>query len=201
MDKVTKRRLIIAVVSFIVGFLLVQVIVHASAEEYEIRCWVLCQPDSYVNVREFAKKSDNEIGIMECGDAAYTDGRTKRGFLYLCGVNNELGYGWIHKGYVVYSEPVIITLETNIYADGRVACWRSIGGTRRCWAQPGDVIRVYAVSDEWSITNKGFVKTQYLGVNYDLLLGRMETGESDTESTELHWEDDEGTFRTTAIQR
>ncbi|MBO7422594.1 MAG: hypothetical protein J6T99_04315, partial [Oscillospiraceae bacterium] len=98
---------------------------------------MLCQPDSYVNVREFAKKGNNEIGIMECGDAAYTDGRTKRGFLYLCGVNNELGYGWVHKGYVVYSEPVIITLETNIYANGRVACGRSIGGPRRCWAQPG----------------------------------------------------------------
>lgn len=185
------KRIILTIVCFV--FVLSVVSVNAEEDdEYELRCWVLCQPDSYVNVREFAKKGNNEIGIMECGDAAYTDGRTKRGFLYLCGVANELGCGWIHKGYIVYAEPVIVTFETNIYSNGRVACWRSIEGTRRCWVNEGDTVTVYAVSDEWSVTNRGFIKTKYLGVNYDLLLANMERTESDSESTDLHWEDDEG---------
>ena len=29
------------------------------------------------------------------------------------------------------------------------------------------MITVYAVSEEWSITNKGFVRTKYLGVDYN----------------------------------
>ena len=164
----------------------------AEKKERELQCWVLCQPDSYVNVREFAKKGNNEISIMECGDAAYTNGQTKRGFLYLCEVNNELGYGWIHKGYIVYSKPIIKTFETNIYSTGRVACLHSISGTRKCWIKPGDVVTVYAISDEWSVTNKGFIKTKYLGVNYDLLSDNMERTESYTESADLYWEDNEG---------
>lgn len=190
MNNKTIRRIIIAVVFFIIGIFLGHAI--AKAEELEIRCWVLCQPDSYVNVREFARKGNNETGIMECGDAAYTDGRKKNGFLYLCGVNNELGHGWIHKGYIVYSEPVVKMYVTNVYSNGRVACWRSIGGTRRCWTQPGDTVTVYATSDEWCVTNKGFIKTQYLGVDYDLLTRCMETGNNDDQPSELHYEDDEG---------
>jgi len=190
MNKTIKQ--IILVISCFIFYVCLFDTCLAEENEYELRCWVLCQPDSYVNVREFAKKGNNEISIMECGDAAYTNGQTKRGFLYLCGVNNELGHGWIHKGYVVYSEPVIITFKTNIYSTGRVACWRSIGGTRRCWAKPGDVVTAYAVSDEWSVTNKGFIKTKYLGVSYDLLLDNMERTEGYSESADLHLEDDEG---------
>lgn len=153
--------------------------------------WVLCQPDSFVNTRPFASKKQEPNGIMECGWKASTNGKTKKGYLYLDDLSNEDGYGWIHKGYVVYSEPVLITFETNIYAEGRVACWRSIGGKRRCWVQPGDVVTVYAVSEEWSVTNKGFIKTEYLGVNYDRLLEiDMEDEQTDNQSIDLHWEDD-----------
>ena len=128
---------------------------------------------------------------MECGWHAETEGKTKNGYLYIS-MSNEDGYGWIYKGYVVYSEPVIITFETNIYAKGRVACWRSIGGTRRCWAKPGDVVVVYAVSEEWAVTNKGFIKTKYLGVNYDALLKiNLENGQNNTQPDDLYWEDDE----------
>ena len=131
--------------------------------------WVLCQPDSYVNVRRSASKKQEPNGTMECGWDAETNNKTKNGFIYV-EVPNEDGYGWINKGYIVHSKPVIITFKTNIYSNGRVACWRSIGGNRRCWVKPGAEITVYAVSEEWSITNKGFVKTEYLGVNYWSLL-------------------------------
>ena len=152
--------------------------------------WVLCQPDSYVNTRPYANKKQEPNGYMECGWHAETEGKTKNGYLYIS-MSNEDGYGWIHKGYVVYSEPVIMTFETNIYSQGRVACWRSIGGNRRCWAHEGDVVIVYAVSKEWSVTNKGFIKTKYLGVNYDTILNsKLVEGQSDTEPVELHWEDD-----------
>ena len=157
---------------------------------YAETIWVLCQTDSYVNIRPFPNKKHEASGYMECGWSAGTNSKSKNGYLYLDEIGNEDGYGWINKGYVVYSEPIIYAFKTNIYSSGRVACWRSIGGNRRCWAQEGDVVTVFAVSREWSVTDKGFIKTQYLGVDYDILLGVMAGTESNTESNELHWEDD-----------
>ena len=83
--------------------------------------WILCQPDSYVNIRPFASKKHEPSGIMECGWKASTNRKTKNGYLYLDGVTNEAGSGWIHKGYAVYSRPIIETFQTNIYSKGRVA--------------------------------------------------------------------------------
>ena len=47
------------------------------------------------------------------------------------------------------------------------------------------------VSEEWSITNKGFVKTKYLGVDYNVLLSvdvASATGNREPET--LHYEND-----------
>jgi len=157
---------------------------------YADTVWILCQPDSYVNTRPFANKKHNANGYMECGWEAETTGKTSKGYLYL-ELNNEDGYGWVHKGYIVYSEPIIITFKTNIYSKGRVACWRSIGGNRRCWVKNGDVVTVYALCEEWAVTNKGFIKTEYLGVDYDRLAKtRLENGQSNDGTDELHWDDD-----------
>lgn len=170
--------------------LLLLAILLACSSAVADTVWVLCQPDSYVNVRSTANKKHAASGYMECGWSASTNGKTSNGYLYLDKVPNEDGYGWINKGFIVYSEPVIYTFKTNIYSKGRVACRRSIGGNRRCWAHEGDAVTVHAVSEEWSVTDKGFIKTQYLGVDYDLLLGFMAGAEGDTKPDELHWDDD-----------
>lgn len=172
----------------IVLVLLAMLLLMSSAFADDV--WVLCQPDSYVNIRPFASKKHEPSGIMECGWKSSTNGVTKKGYLFLDDVSNEEGCGWISKGYVVYSEPVMYTFQTNVYSNGRVACWRSIGGTRRCWVNNGDIVTVYAVSEEWSVTNKGFIKTKYLGVNYNNLLNqKLDDGKAHTEPDDLHWED------------
>lgn len=173
----------------LISFLIFLALLFSHAFAAEV--WVLCQPDSYVNIRPFANKKQIPCGYMECGWKAETNGETKNGYLYLDSVGTESNTGWVKKGYIVYSEPVIITVETNIYSKGRVACWRSIGGKRRCWAKDGDSITVHAVSEEWSVTNKGFVKTKYLGVDYDALLNkRLDAGQTYGESDALYWEDE-----------
>ena len=151
-------------ISLLVVFIFIAAAGHADT------VWVLCQPNSFVNVRANPKKTSAAISYMECGWGAETNNKSKNGYIFLTSASNEEGCGWVKQGYVVYSEPVLKTFKVNITSNGRVACWRSIGGRRRCWARNGDEVIVYAVSYIWSVTNKGFIKTEYLGVNYMNLL-------------------------------
>lgn len=139
---------------------------HAKADGDIYECWVLCQPDSYVNARLNPKKRSMEIGRLECGDKIYTDGETKNGFLH-CYVGFEFGEGWVHKGYIVFDEPKVpYFVYTHIVSNGRVAARKTINGKRRCWLRDGQPIKVYMMSDEWSVTNKGFVKTELIEKGY-----------------------------------
>lgn len=156
---------------------------------YAETVWVLCQPDSYVNTRPAPSKHNSPNGYMECGWYGESDGTEKNGFVYLESLSNEDGYGWVSAGFAVYAEPVIKTFRTNIYSNGRVACWNNINGKRNCWLNNGDIVTVYALSDEWAVTNKGFIKTEHLGVNYNGML-RLEERQANAESAELYWEDD-----------
>lgn len=152
-------RFCIAVVFIIIAVLLL--VLPAKGEE--IDCWILCQPDSFVNARSAPKKKSMEIGRLECGDHVYTEGVIKNGYLLVYGLTFETGEGWVHTGYVVYDEPYKPDVyETQIVSNGRVNARRTINGKRRCWLKNKDVIKVYMVSFEWSVTNKGFVKTKYI---------------------------------------
>ena len=152
-------KITIAIVFAILIMLLL--ILPAKGEDYD--CWILCQPDSWVNARENPTKKSMELGRLDCGDHVYTDGVTKNGFLHVWGLSFEFNEGWVHKGYVVYSEPYRpYVYDTTIQSNGRVQARKTINGARRCWLRDGDKIRVYMVSSEWSVTNKGFVKTEYI---------------------------------------
>lgn len=153
-------------VKFLIAILLIAaflalLISYAKSEDTD--CWILCQPDSFVYARTLPKKKSAELGRLECGDHIYTDGKTKNGFLHIYGLSFESDEGWVHKGYVVYGEPYkpFIT-ETHILSNGRVNARKTVNGKRRCWLKNGTKIRVYMASEEWSITNKGFVKTKYI---------------------------------------
>ena len=122
--------------------------------------YVLCQPGSYVNVRLFPKKGAEIAGRVELGEALETDGKTKNGYVHVCGFE---GGAWISKGFVTTSPVKRLKVKTQIHSKGRVACRRSINGTRRKWLSDGTEVTVYAFSDDWSITDHGFIKTAYLG--------------------------------------
>jgi hypothetical protein len=138
-------------------------ITHAKGEEQE--CWILCQPDSWVYARMNPSKKSQELGRLECGDKVYTDGKTKNGFLHIYGLWFELDEGWVKKGYVVFDEPYRPFLyETNISSNGRVMARKTIDGKRRCWLKDGQAIKVYMMTDEWAVTNKGFVKSRFIDI-------------------------------------
>ena len=122
--------------------------------------YVLCQPDSFVYIRVFPKRGAEQAGFAELGDKLETDGVRKNGFLHVLGFE---GGGWINAGFVTEYPVRIVTLDAWIDSTGRVACRRSINGTRRKWLKDGTDVVIYGISDEWSITDKGFIKTAYLG--------------------------------------
>lgn len=122
--------------------------------------YVLCQPDSFVYVRCFPKKGAQEAGFAELGDALETDGVKRNGFLHVGGYEGD---AWISLGFVTEYPITIFTAKTEIISKGRVACRRAINGTRRKWLSDGQKVTVYAFAADWSITNQGFIQTQYLG--------------------------------------
>jgi len=134
---------------------------HARAEERE--CWILCQPDSWVNTRIKPTKKSEELGRLECGDKILTDGKVKNGYLHVYGLWFEMGEGWVKKGYIVYDEPYKPPfVDNNIKSNGRVQARKTINGKRRCWLQDGQEIKVYMMTDEWAVTNKGYVQSKFI---------------------------------------
>ena len=159
---------------------------EAIAEDDEdwIEAWVLCQPDSWVNSRRFPKKDAEVNAYLFSGDKIFLDGKQKRGFAHCSGMNNEDGEGWVYKGFLVYSEPVPDGHVHPIDAKGRVACRRYVDGTRRCWVYDEDPVTVYMISDEWCLTNKGFIKTEFIDLTTRLDISEL------TDPSEMTWEDE-----------
>ena len=122
--------------------------------------YVLCQPDSFVYVRAFPVKGAEVAGYVDLGEALETDGAKKNGFIHVCGFE---GGAWINAGFVTEYPVTVFTGETEILSKGRVACRRSINGTRRKWLKDGQKVTIYAFAEDWAVTNQGFIQTAYLG--------------------------------------
>ena len=137
----------------------------AFADEYEV--FILCNPKTPVNVREKPKKGGAESGRLDFGDSVWTDGRKRNGYLHVIGIT-EAGEGWIFAGYAIDDQPEKLTgARANVAATGRVMSYRWINGKRNGWVDVGTEVTVYAISDEWAVTNKGYIRMKYLEVWYE----------------------------------
>jgi hypothetical protein len=141
--------------------------VMGLAEDYRGDAWVICKPGDFVNVRSAPKKDAEVIGRFDCGDAFQTDWEAKNGFIHVF-VSLEETEGWIFAGYVSAWEPEWREGETaEIVSDGRVACRRWCDGPRidgrAGWVQPGTQVQIFYWTPEWAVTNRGYIKSEYLG--------------------------------------
>lgn len=151
-------RRVIEIVLYIGLFLaLVAVFGKAWADDG----WIVCQPDSYVNIRETPGKGGRVIGYLQLGDKVET-GERKKGYTHISGSYTEDGEGWVASGYIVDNKPQIETVRAWVDAEGRVACRRSAGGDLRRWLDEGQELILYASSAIWSVTSEGFVRTEYI---------------------------------------
>lgn len=140
----------------------------AMAEE---ATWsVLCQPDSYVSIRGRASTSGSVEGRLYLGDAVTVDKLATddqgRSWAHCIGLSVEAGSGWVCAGYLAQGEATVYEQGAAgvIKANGRVAARKSIDGERREWLRDGDTATVWGVCGNWAVTDKGYVKAEYLEV-------------------------------------
>ena len=136
------------------------IVLPALAVETET-VWVICQPDSVVNIRSRASSRSEAVGYAMPCDSFETDCEKKSGFLHIY-APIETMEGWVSLGYVVWEEPVRVFETREIEASGRVAARRTVDGKRRCWLKPGDTVTVYYMA-EWCVTSAGFVRADFIG--------------------------------------
>ena len=122
--------------------------------------YVLVQ--SELNVRAKPSLGSYIYGRLFTGDAVQVI-RTYREWCYLEELYSDEGHGWVSAKYLV-DEPVTEMYDTTavINANGRVAIRDSVNGKRISWAHSGDVVCVYGTSESWTVTDRGYVKTEYL---------------------------------------
>ena len=146
---------------FLLILLMVMATVSSQAESEQSEVWVLCQPDSFVNVRMFPKKGSPEIGRLELGDKAWTDGKRKNGYLHLVNGQFECD-GWISLGFVSETPVQTGKNRAKIASKGRVKARRSVNGTRRKWLKNDCLLWVFGYGEEWAVTSEGFVMTRFI---------------------------------------
>lgn len=136
----------------------------AEAEGYEDTtiAYVICTNGDYVNIRQFPNRKGDPIGRFETGDTVLLDGRQKNGYLHCIDLSLEASEGWINKGYVVYDKPVLLNQSAVITCGGRLAARKCVNGKRTRWLKSGASVKVWYWSDEWCVTNCGYVQSKYL---------------------------------------
>ena len=130
-------------------------------EEYEIR-YAICTKGDKVNVRPFPNTGNEPIGYLEPGDIVYLDGPKKNGFYHCVGANTEAGGGWVHKGYLLEDPPELINRTGMIAAGDKVQARKNVGGKRTRWLKPGGTVKVYYWSEEWCVTDCGYVMSKFI---------------------------------------
>lgn len=140
--------------------LLLALLIGSAAAETE--AWIICKPGSFVYARRSPTKHALELGRLELGDKVTLTGRQKNGFSECDGLDFELSEGWVFSGYLVEDEPEQDGGTYRACGNGRTALRKWVNGPRRAWAKNGATFRVFALTDTWALTSKGFIKTEYI---------------------------------------
>lgn len=161
-----KRKVVVLVIEII----LIAILVFAAVNAYNYAFaesdvyFIICNPESHVNARNKPQKAASIVGRLECGDMVRTDGRQKNGYYHIIDCSFEQDEAWISGSYLVQDKPYIGEWHSSIISEGRVAARRNVNGKRLRWLNPGTGITIYVLSNEWCITNRGFIRSEYLGV-------------------------------------
>lgn len=156
------KKMICIILAVLTGF-----VAGSAVSEGEREVFIFCNPKTPVMIRETPKKGAPETGRLDFGDYVWTDGIKKNGFLHVLGVT-EAGEGWIFSGYITEDQPEKLeNARAYIAATGRVMSYRWINGRKNGWLNVCDEVKVFALSNEWAYTNKGYIRTKYLEVWYE----------------------------------
>ena len=146
----------------LLAFILILLTVSTSAIAETSLMYIVCRDDNRgVNIRAKANPSSDITGHCYLGDLV-TVTRTYKGWAYCIDLGTEAGVGWISLDYLV-DEPVeVVKTTATVSANGRVALRNSINGKKIRWVDPGEVLNVMAISEEWVILEEGYMKAEFL---------------------------------------
>lgn len=158
-----KRAIMIlmAVLLVVVSYHAAYAINRAHAEAVTTNAWILCK--DYVLIRMWPSKRATEVGQLDPCDEIEIDGKTKDGFAHIVAPVD----GWVWAGNIVFSEPEQIGSLAFVTAKTRLACRRWVDGPQvesRPWVINGSEVRVFYMCDEWAVTSRGYVRSEWLEV-------------------------------------
>jgi DMSO/TMAO reductase YedYZ molybdopterin-dependent catalytic subunit len=145
----------------IIALLLIALVVACTAIA-EDGYFVLCRPEpgNVVYVRKKPRTDATVVVWLEFGSYVKTDGKERNGFIHVVDLAAEDPEGWVYAGFLVPDEPQEGTYKARV--NGRVNARKCVDGKRIATLYDGKVVTVYACSDEWCVTNKGYVMREWL---------------------------------------
>lgn len=153
----------VLIVLVIMSILTIAVVLFNAATAYAddelTEAWVLCS--DYVHVRVSPNRKSESVGYVDAGDPVLVGSKKKNGFVRCYGIG-EYGEGWIHTGYLVYEKPVKVNCKAYSVSRGKLRARRHINGKRVGWIKHLESVKVYWWTDEWCVTDKGFVESRFL---------------------------------------
>lgn len=145
----------------ITALILIMIVLTGTALADEHIGYVICNPNSRVNVRESPSKHADVIGYKELGSEITLDGKTNGRWLHIVNANLENSDGWIYEGNVVYSVPREINTEHKATVNN-LRARSSADGKIIKTLKKGTKVIVLVKSDKWCVTNTGYIQTRYL---------------------------------------
>lgn len=137
----------------------------AFADENEY--YIICKPESEVNVRESAKLKSKIVACVFFGQKVISDGKEKNGFVHVVGLCAESDNGWIYKGLLARDRPIASEGYAQVFKAENVACRKYASTDSKVLKRlsAGTNVKVYAISEEWCVTEYGFIMTEFLTLN------------------------------------
>lgn len=151
--------LILAVLLCVAAWNIETEINRVRAESVYAKQWIICK--DYVLIRQWASRKAPECGQLDPGDEIEIDGNTKDGFAHIVSPVD----GWVWAGNIVDSRPEKVECMAFVTAKTRLAARRWVDGPQvdsKPWLINGSEIKVYWMNDEWAVTSRGYVRSEWL---------------------------------------
>ena len=140
-----------------------------SFAESNVKAWVICKPGGYVNARAKAETGSDISGRFDAGDEILLDGTTNNGFAHIAYPTFE-DDAWVYTGYVVFDKPVWKGgLTAKVSSNAKLAVRSSMTGEVIKWLKNGQELQVFWYTDEWCVTNYGYVMTEWIDMVGDVI--------------------------------
>lgn len=123
--------------------------------------YILCRPGGVVNVRSRPSKTAPVVGWVEFGRYVHPDGKEKNGFIHVVDLAAEVTEGWIYAGFLAYDPPRDEKYTAEVWG-GPVIARSCIGGKQIGRLKDGQTVTVYARSNAWAVTSKGYIMCDWL---------------------------------------